>query len=210
MVPITSKRRLNNGVAALVARDPKLAEVAEVAGRLELRSRPAGFGGLARVIVGQQLSTLAAASIWAKFEAAFEVSPEAVAGADDPSLRAVGLSGQKIRTLREIAAACRAGLDLAGLADLPTDEAHAQLTAIKGVGPWTADIYLMFCLGHPDIFPVGDLSLRKTAAAVYDVPVEDAAAIAELAEGWSPWRSVAAYLFWAYYGAMRRREGAPA
>ena len=120
------------------------------------------------------------------------------------------MSAPKIRTLRAVAAACADGLDLDGLAHLPPDDAIAQLTAVKGIGPWTADIYLLFCLGHADVFPAGDLALRLAVTEAFafpePIPVDE---LAVLAERWSPWRSVAATLFWAYYGAQRKKKVTP-
>jgi DNA-3-methyladenine glycosylase II len=199
------------GLAFLARRDRRLRKVMRLAGPVPLRRRPGGFPGLARIIVGQQLSTASAEAIWSRFERDFPAaSPAALAAADETALRAVGLSRPKIRALKAAAAACRDGLDLDGLAALPAAEAHARLTLVKGVGPWTADIYLLFCLGHADIFPAGDLALRNAVAAAFGlalpVATEDIAAVAA---AWSPWRGVAARLFWAYYRAARQRTGAP-
>ena len=199
------------GLAHLVATDRRLQKVATIAGGLAPRRREAGFAGLARIIVGQQLSVASAAAIWNRFVAAFpELTPEAVLKARVPKLRKAGLSAPKIKALRAVAAACRDGLDLAALARLPAAEAHARLIEVHGIGPWTADIYLLFCLGHADIFPAGDLALRNAVAyaLALEAPV-GAAEIAALAERWSPWRSVAATLFWAYYGAQRARKSVP-
>ena len=143
-----------------------------------------GFAGLARVVVGQQVSVASADAIWARCVAVFpEMTPEAIGRARLPRFRKAGLSAPKIRTLRAVAAACRDGLDLDGLAALPAEEAHARLTAIKGIGPWTADIYLLFCLGHPDIFPAGDLALRVAVADAFGLgapaAAEELAAMAE-------------------------------
>ena len=199
------------GLDALAAADPRLAAVIAAAGDIPLRRTEPGFAGLARVVIGQQVSTRSAAAIWSRFAAAFpDGDPAAVAATEEATLRAIGLSGAKIATLRAVAAAVDAGLDLAGLADLPAEAAHARLTAIRGIGPWTADIYLLFCLGHPDIFPAGDLALRHAVAEALGrpgpMPIRDLAA---LAAAWSPWRAVAARLFWAYYRARRSTAGDP-
>lgn len=202
---------LAEGLAYLTRVDKRLKKVARVAGALPLRRRPAGFAGLARIIVGQQLSVASANAIWTKFETAFpEMTADAVLRARVPRFRKAGMSAPKIKALRAIAAAVRAGLDLDALAHAPAAEAHARLTAIHGVGPWTADIYLLFCLGHPDIFPVGDLALRNAVGDAFGTegPVMPAP-LAAIAEKWSPWRSVAATLFWAYYGARREKKMVP-
>jgi DNA-3-methyladenine glycosylase II len=121
------------------------------------------------------------------------------------------LSAPKIRTLRAIAEAIASGaLPLGTLSDLAADEAHAVMTAVKGIGPWTADIYLLFCLGHPDAFPAGDLALQEAARLAYGLdgrPKEQD--FVALAERWRPWRGVAAKVLWAYYRIAKAREGAP-
>lgn len=210
---IDCQENLETGLKRLIRSDRRLRAVAKVAGVPSLRHRPAGFTGLARIIVAQQVSVAAANAIWTRLEAALPGTPPAgILAAGDEALRAAGLSIQKIRTLRAIADAHVRGLDLAGLGALDAAEAHARLTAIRGVGPWTADVYLMFCLGHPDVFPTGDLALRKAVAQAFELDAADPgpAPIADIADAWSPHRTVAAYLFWAYYGATRRREGLPA
>jgi DNA-3-methyladenine glycosylase II len=212
MRTIDSKADLASGLVQLAKADRRLRPIIRQAGDFGLRRRPPGFTGLARIIVGQQLSVASASAIWRRLEAAFpEMTPEAFRRARDPRFRKAGVSAPKIRTLRAIAAACSDGLDLEGLAELPAEEAHARLRTVSGIGPWTADIYLLFCLGHPDIFPVGDLALRNAVADAFGLPPPvDPKELAGIAEPWSPWRSVAAHLFWAYYGARRARVVAPA
>ncbi|MEE2474355.1 DNA-3-methyladenine glycosylase 2 family protein, partial [Pseudomonas aeruginosa] len=121
-----------------------------------------------------------------------------LAAADDEALRACGLSAPKMRTLRAGAQAIVAGeLDLDALAGASAEEAHAALTSIKGVGPWTADIYLLFCLGHPDAFPAGDLALQEAARIAFRMRKRpDARKLEALARKWRPWRAVAARLLW--------------
>lgn len=198
---------LAEGLAHLVKRDRRLKPVAAIAGTLPLRRSEPGFAGLARIVVGQQLSVASARAIWNRVGESFpDLTPVAVGRARHPRFRKAGLSAPKIKTLRAIAAACRAGLDLDALADLPAEEAHARLCEIHGIGSWTADIYLLFCLGHPDVFPAGDLALRNAVAEAFDLePPVTPVDIAAIAEHWSPWRSVAATLFWAYYGARRAK-----
>ena len=212
MRTIETEADVTDGLRYLAKADPRLKRIIRDAGTVPLRRRPPGFRGLARTIVGQQLSVASASAIWARLEAAFaEMTPEAIARARDGRFQKAGVSAPKIRTLRAIAAACRDGLDLVALGELSAEDAHARLMAVKGVGPWTADIYLLFCLGHPDIFPVGDLALRNAVAMAFDLdgPVQPAA-LAAIAEGWTPWRTVAAYLFWAYYGVRRAKVAVPA
>ncbi len=199
------------GLAHISSADRRLKKVIALSGPLPLRRREAGLAGLARIVVGQQLSVASADAIWARFERAFpEMTAEKIRRAREPTFRKAGLSAAKIKTLRAIADAVLGGLDLNGLAELPAEEAHARLTAISGIGPWTADIYLMFCIGHPDIFPAGDLALRNAVAEAFgmEVPVS-VLEVHAIAEKWSPWRSVAATLFWAYYGGRKSRKVAP-
>jgi DNA-3-methyladenine glycosylase II len=208
---IESEGDIAEGLDYLGRRDRRLRKVIRIAGPVPLRRRPAGFEGLARIIVGQQLSIASAEAIWGRFIANFPgCQVDGIHDAADDPLRASGLSAAKIRTLRAVAAACREGLDLEALADLPAEEAHARLTAVKGIGPWSADIYLLFCLGHADIFPAGDLALRNAVADAFgreaSITIDEAAGIAGK---WSPWRGVAARLFWAYYRVRRDKAAVP-
>ena len=208
---IESEKDIADGLDFLAKRDRRLRRVMNLAGPVPLRRRPSGFPGLARIIIGQQVSTASAEAIWSRFDTAFAGgAAAAVVAADDAVMRAVGLSAAKIRTLRAVAAASLDGLDLDALACAPAEAAHARLTAIKGIGPWTADIYLLFCVGHADIFPAGDLALRNAVADAFGLatPVS-VAEIDAVAERWSPWRGVAARLFWAYYRAVRQKAAVP-
>lgn len=180
--------------------------------RPTLRKRAEGFEGLAWIVVGQQVSTASAEAIWKRVRARFDpLTPAILLAASDEDLRGAGLSSPKIRTLRAAAEAVESGaLRLDGLAALPAEAAHGQLTAIKGIGPWTADIYLLFCLGHPDAFPAGDLAVQEAARIACKLEARpDARALASLAERWRPWRGVAAKLLWALYRLEKKREGAP-
>jgi DNA-3-methyladenine glycosylase II len=199
------------GLAHLAAVDPRLAPVIAAAGKVPLRRSTAGFPGLARIVTGQQLSVASAEAIWKRVAAALpQMTPQTLLAAADAILKAAGLSAAKIRTLRAVAEAAIAGLDLDALAERPADEAHAAMTAIHGIGPWTADIYLLFALGHSDIFPAGDLALRTAVAT--GLGLKQPPGIRELATiagPWSPWRGVAAALFWAYYRTLRSRAATP-
>jgi DNA-3-methyladenine glycosylase II len=200
------------GLDALLAADPRLHALAAIAGAVPLRRRPGGFEGLARIVVSQQLSTASAAAIWGRLAAAFDpFTPQALIRARADRLARLGLSAPKIRALKEIAKAIVGGaLDCDGLADLPADAAHRTLCAVYGIGPWTADIYLLFCLGHADAWPAGDLALQEAARLGLALPARpDARECAQLAEPWRPWRGVAARLLWAYYRVVKQRDGAP-
>ena len=199
------------GLKFLARADGRLKPLMQSAGALAPRRRAPGFAGLARIVVGQQVSVASAEAIWARFVAVFpEITPQAIGRAREPRFREAGLSAPKIRTLRAAATACRDGLDLDALASQPAEAAHAALCAVKGIGPWTADIYLLFCLGHPDIFPAGDLALRIAVADAFGLdPLPRPADLAVLARRWSPWRSVAATVFWAHYSASRKTAKLP-
>lgn len=190
-----------------------LKPIAKAAGPFEIRLTPAGFAGLARVICGQQLSVASARAIWGRF-AALEgaLDPARYLELGEEAVRATGFSAGKYRTVRVIAEAIVGGeLDLTLVETMSAEDAVAYLTAHKGIGPWTAEIYLMFCVGHPDIFPVGDLALRKAvghALGMDDAPGEKELAV--MAERWSPYRHAAALLFWKYYAAVMRKASGTA
>ncbi len=203
--PIDTERDIRRAMKALIAADPRLKPIAETAGPIPLRRRAGGFEGIAAIVTAQQISTTVATAIWGRLEAAIApFTPEKFLATPEEALRAAGLSGAKVRTLTGIAAAALDGFDLVAVHDLPGEEAMAAMTALKGIGPWTAEIYLLFCVGHPDIFPAGDLALQ---VAVQDAlrmrKRPDEKRLRKIAEKWSPWRGVAARLFWAYYRARR-------
>jgi DNA-3-methyladenine glycosylase II len=209
---IHSEADLQGALAALTARDPRLSAVLKISGPPPLRRRDGGFPGLASIIVSQQLSTASADAIWKRLTAAFDpFDPGALRRARATTLARAGLSAAKIKTLKAIAAALASGeLDLAALCNLPADEAHAKLTAIHGIGPWTADIYLLTCLGHADAWPAGDLALQEATRLALSLPARPTSKeMIPLAEGWRPFRAVAARLLWTYYRSIKGREGAP-
>jgi DNA-3-methyladenine glycosylase II len=209
---IHTEADLETGLAALTAAEPRFAALIAEAGRPPLRRRPHGFAGLAATVVSQQLSTASAGAIWGRLAAAFDpVEPEAIIRARTDRLKRIGLSGPKIRALKEIArAVARGDLKLAALGDIDADAAHAALTAVHGIGPWTADIYLLACLGHADAWPAGDLALQEAARLAFGLKARPTTKdMAPLAEPWRPWRAVAARVLWTYYRAVKGREGAP-
>jgi DNA-3-methyladenine glycosylase II len=201
---------LRAGLQQLIAADPRLVPVAEKAGVFALRRREAGFPGLCAIVCGQQLSTASAAAIRARLFAAFDpFHHDTVRKARSHKLKRLGLSDAKIKSIREIGKAVAQGrIDLTKVGEMDADDAHAALTALHGVGPWTADIYLLFCLRHADAFPAGDLAVQESARIAFSFRKRpDAKALAKLAEAWRPWRGVAAHLLWAYYHVVKRREG---
>ncbi|MGX7703568.1 DNA-3-methyladenine glycosylase family protein [Methylobacterium sp. Gmos1] len=203
---------LQEGVAALSRLDPVMARLVAEGAVPSLRKRAPGFAGLAGIVVSQQISTASAAAIWGRLTAALpDLTAGALAAAPDETLRGAGLSAPKIRTLRAAAAAVIAGaLPLDALPAIPADEAHRRMVAVHGIGPWTADVYLLFCLGHPDAFPAGDLALQEAARLADGQETRpSAAALTARAEAWRPWRGVAAKVLWAYYRVAKARDGAP-
>jgi DNA-3-methyladenine glycosylase II len=213
---VTSFLRTNEdiaaGIAALVVLDPRLAAVLAVAGQPPLRRRPDGFAGLASIVVAQQLSTASANAIWTRLTAVLDpLDHTAVLNSRPARLKRAGLSAAKIKTLKALAKAVdRGALDLRTLADLPADEAHRVLTGLHGIGPWTADIYLLFCLGHPDAWPAGDLALQEAARLAFALAARPSTKqMIPLAEPWRPWRGVAACLLWTYYRSVKRRDPVP-
>ncbi|MCC6949586.1 MAG: DNA-3-methyladenine glycosylase 2 family protein [Bradyrhizobiaceae bacterium] len=199
-------------LARLVERDPRIADLVAVGGPPPLRRRPGGFAGLVSIVCSQQLSTASAAAIWKRLEAAFDpFDHHAILSARTPKLQRAGLSMPKIRTFREVARAVRDGaIDLDALGGMPADEAHASLVSIKGIGPWTADIYLLFCIGHADAFPAGDLALQEAARIGFKKRKRpEAKQLVRLAEAWRPYRGVAACVLWSYYRAVKWRDAVP-
>ena len=195
---------------ALVALDPRLGPVRERARKVELRTGEKGFAGLIEVICGQQLSTFSARAIWGRLIALEGASePATFLRLEEPVLRAAGLSGGKVRSMRAVAEAMVGGsLDFAAVENLPAEAAIAHLTEVKGVGPWTAEIYLLFDVGHPDVFPAGDLALKKAVRDGLGLEaLPSTKQLIEIATAWSPHRGAAALLFWSYFHALYDRVG---
>ncbi len=208
---IDSERALEEGIVKLIAIDPEIAgDLREIGGLPPLRRQEPGFAGLVRIIVAQQVSTASASAIFKRVETILTpLTAQTVAEAGDDKLRACGLSSPKMRALRALAAAvANDGLNLAGLGALTAEAAHRALVAVKGIGPWTADVFLLFCLGHPDAFPAGDLAMQEAARMALGLPKRPSARELEtIAERWRPLRGIAARMLFAYYRAMRQRVG---
>ena len=193
------------GLAHLCAVEPRFAHARGMVEDVPLRRRDDGFLALRDTIVGQQVSVAAGAAIRARLDAAGVTGPEALAGLDDEALRACGLSRQKVAYLRAIAAA---DLDYAALRRAPEEEVVARLTAIKGLGRWSAEIYLLFALGRADTFAPADLALQEAARLLFALPERPAERmLREMSAPWAPWRAVAARLLWSYYHVAKGREG---
>lgn len=208
---IDSERDLNDGLDALCRIDTRLPAVRRMAGEIGLRRVEPGFASLVSIVVSQQVSRASAEAILQRLSRLVDpLAPDAVAGCGDELFRAAGLSRPKQAALRAIAAAvCDGKLDLDGLDRLTGGEAIARLVSVRGIGPWTAEVYLLTAAGHPDMFPAGDVALQAAVAHAFGTVRPDQREMRRLAESWSPWRSVAARLFWAYYRYMRGRDAAP-
>jgi DNA-3-methyladenine glycosylase II len=201
---------LEDAMLLLVKQDPRLKPILELTGMPALRQREPGFAGLAAIVCGQQLSTASAAAIWARLVAAFDpFDHHAIGKARIDRLGRLGLSAAKIKMLKHIARELAAErLNLEVLAEEDADAAHHTLTALPGIGPWTADIYLLFCLGHGDAWPAGDLAVQeavKIGLGLKERPT--AKQMMPLAEPWRPYRGAAAHLWWSYYRVLKKREG---
>src|SRR5262245_8028044 len=209
---IITEADLDFAIASLIRADARFKQALTLAGRPPLRKRPDGFAGLAAIVVSQQLSTASARAILGRLQAALDpLDHTAVLRARVAKLARVGLSAPKIRTLKAIAKAIdRNELDLPALVEMPADDAHRMLTAVHGIGPWTADIYLLACLGHADAWPAGDLALQEAARLLFKLKTRPTTKeMGPLADAWRPWRAAAAYMLWTYYRASKQREGAP-
>ena len=203
---------LQAGLAQLILADPRLQPIADKTGVISLRRREAGFPGLCAIVCGQQLSTVSAGAIRDRLFAAFDpFHHDTLRRARTDKLKRLGLSAPKIKSIREIAkSVARGRIDLTAVGDMAADQAHAALTALHGIGPWSADIYLLFCLGHSDAFPAGDLAVQESARIAFGLRRRpDAKALTKMAEAWRPWRGVAAHLLWAYYRAVKKRDVLP-
>ncbi len=211
---ITTAQDVALGLSELVAIDPRLGPLASRLAPLPLRLAEPGFAGLAHIIVSQMVSRASAEAIWARIVTATggPLSAEAYLALDAAAVARLGLSRAKSSTLELTARAVSSGLlDLSAITEFEAAEAIARLTALKGIGLWTAEVYLMFCGGHPDIFPAGDVALRAAVGDVFGHETRPGIRqVAEIADAWQPWRSIAARLFWAHYAARTGREATPA
>lgn len=209
--PIRTDADLMDGLARLLVLDPRLVRLAEAAGPLPLRLSEPGFAGLAAIIVSQMVSRASAQAIWGRVSAAMgEPSPDAYLALGDQALT-LGLSRAKHACLTAVSEAVLAGeIDLTAVLEQPADAAIADLTRLRGIGLWTAEVYLMFCAGHADVFPAGDVALRTAVGQGLGLAERpDMAAVRQISQHWQPFRSVAARLFWAFYAKNFAREGLP-
>jgi DNA-3-methyladenine glycosylase II len=210
---ITGPYDLATDLKALSKQCRHMARALKVAGMPGPRAARAGFDALVRIIAGQQVSVSAAAGIWAKLEknCGGKVTAQAVLDLGETGLRASGFSGQKTRYALGLAEAAAGGaLDFKALHKADNDTVRGTLTAYKGVGDWTADIYLMFCMGRGDVWPAADLGLQAGIQMLQGLKKRPTAKETEvIAETWRPYRSSAAVLLWHYYGFTRAADKSP-
>lgn len=208
--PILDEAALKRAISQLRTRCPVMRAIHDTTGDPPLRRYPSGFEGVVHIVVGQQVSAASARAIWARTQNAIcPFTPDQILAMSDGALRAAGLSRPKIATLRALSLAVRDGLDIDRLASAEDEDVRRALTAVRGIGPWTADIYLLFALGRPDSWPAGDLALQTATGRIFGLEHRpDAAGLVTIAERWQPWRSVAAMLLWAYYGLPPAQQAA--
>ena len=210
---IRDQADLDWGLQQLLALDPRLEPIARACGPLPLRLQAPGFAGLSSIIVSQMVSRASADAIWGRIVIKLGAAPHPAdwLALDPADIATFGLSRAKAAAIRAVAEAVTTRqVDLIALAETEADQAVSTLVALKGIGPWTAEVYLMFCGGHPDIFPAGDVALRAAVGHGLmcgkrpSIPVA-----AQEAQAWRPFRSIAARLFWSHYAIMRDRSGLP-
>jgi len=209
MRPIATEADVAADLDALCRLHPRLAAVRAMAGDVPLRRVAPGFSSLASIIVSQQVSRASADAIFGRLRALLDpLTAEAMLLAGDTVFREAGLSRPKQRALLAVAQAVRDGLDLDHLCGLEGNDAIGRMTAVPGIGPWTAQVYLLFAAGHPDIFPARDVALQAAVGHAFAIdPRPEEKALGRLAESWSPFRGAAARLFWTYYRTMRTGGG---
>jgi len=207
MTTLDSSAELKTHIQALIELEPRFAPVYEQVGVPSLRRNEGGFAALLRAIVGQQLSVAAASSIWQRLVDANLITPKTLIQADDNDLRAQGLSRQKIRYVRSLV---DHDIDYQALTTMSDGEVIATLTAVTGIGRWTAEMYLLFSLGRADILAVDDLAIRVAAMALLELPERPTPKQLKVAtQSWSPYLSAASLLLWAYYGGLKDKEAMP-
>ena len=202
MQTIETSDDIARAVAYLCDREPRFAGIVEVCGLPDLRRGKNGLAGLLDIITNQQISIHAAAAIWRRVEERFApFDADVMAACPDDDFAACGLSRPKIRTIRAVLEAQRSGhLDFEQLCHLPDDEVTGIMTAISGIGPWSAQIYLLSGLGRADTWPKGDLALQEAARLLFNMKKRPGLARMEkIARKWRPFRAVAARLLWSHY-----------
>lgn len=202
---IRSADDVAEGAAWLAAHVPQFSNLLPKIEPLPLRLKPDGFGALIHAIMGQQVSVASANAIWERLQAEGLTTGAAIAAVSHDDLRELGLSRQKASYVHALAAA---DIDYLALREAPTDHVLKTLIAVPGIGAWTAEVYAIFSLGRADVFAPGDLALQEGARMIFNLSERPKdRELREMAKAWSPWRSVAARIIWAYYGATKKRDG---
>ncbi len=200
---------LETGMAALMALDTRFEDICAKTGTPPLRRAAAGYAGLLKIIAGQQVSKASAAAIWGRMETVLApLNPGHLAGLSEARYREAGLSGPKIRAVMALTDEVLSGrLDLTALESIADEDVLSAIISVKGLGPWSAEVYLLTCLGRSDAWPGGDLALQIASQAAFGLDARpDAKAMTALAEDWRPWRAVAARILWAYYALSLGRQ----
>lgn len=211
MKRITAQSDIADGLDALCRIDPRLEVVRAAAGEVPLRLTRPGFASLASIVVSQQVSRASADAIFGRFERLLDpLTPDAVATAEDEVFRQAGLSRPKQRALIAAAHAVKDGLDLDHLCALDAEDAIRRMIEVPGIGRWTAECYLLFAAGHPDVFPARDVALQSAVGHALGIdPRPGEKSLIAIAESWAPLRGIASRLFWSYYRFMRGKDAAP-
>jgi DNA-3-methyladenine glycosylase II len=208
-IPRLTRRSLGDAVRTLAERDPILARSVERFGTPPLWAREASFATLVHLILEQQVSLASALAAFERLRTALgEITPTTFLALDDGSLREVGFSRQKSGYARDLALAMLDGFDLAALEQMPDDDVRRELTRLRGIGGWTADVYLTMCLLRPDVWPSGDLALATGVREVLELPTRPTGEeLDAIADHWRPLRAVAARIVWNHYLGLRGRLG---
>lgn len=196
---------IHEGTDWLAANHPRFADALVLTGQPPLRRRSDGFEALLSAIVSQQISVAAARGIWQRLEDAGAVTAKAILALEHDALRGLGLSNQKATYAKALA---QAGIDFAALRGQRAEDVVRELTAVKGIGSWTAEVYVMFSLGRADVFAPGDLALQEAVKVLFGLDARpNEKQLRLMAQQWSPWRAVAARVLFAYYHVIKEREG---
>ncbi len=205
MEPIKNSEVLNQHIEALIKIEPQFSFAYQRTGAIELRTSEGGYASLVRTIIGQQVSVASAQALWSKLNSANLTSLHSIHTCDEAALKACGLSRQKTTYLKHLAAS---GIDFNEIQNLANDEVIKQLTAVKGIGLWSAEIYLMFALKRQDVFAAGDLALQEAVRILFKLDERpNERELRKLANEWSPYRNAAAQLLWAFYHVVKDRAG---
>ncbi len=193
------------GAQWLASVEPAFGRVMPLIAPLPLRLGPDGFGALLHIILGQQVSVASANAVWRKLQDAGLDTRDTIANADQDDLRSYGLTRQKARYANALAVS---DVDFDALHDMSNDQAIKTLRTVPGIGTWTAEVYAMFAMGRADVFAPGDLAIQEAAKVMFKLPARpNEKDMRAMSVAWSPWRSVAARIFWAYYAYIKKKDG---